>query len=248
LSCQDVRGRSGRRFPALLCSVATLLAFAGGVARAQTTIVGFNFTGHNNTTSPVTATTINPNLVQSVQISPVGPDLALQSHANSFFANGWPTAASPVPTQNYFTFSTTPNAGFMISLSSMSLNVSIDNQGPSQFVVRTSLDNFASNVATPFTPLVNNPSLYTFNFATYLQGIGQPGPFTSPIEFRMYGYAASNSNSHLWLESTTATPNAIDLTGSVTPVPEPTHGLGIVAAGAGLLGLCWQLRRRALAG
>jgi hypothetical protein len=36
MSCQDVRGRPGRQILALLWSVTTLLAFAGGAARAQT--------------------------------------------------------------------------------------------------------------------------------------------------------------------------------------------------------------------
>ena len=162
--------------------------------------------------------------------------------ANTFSATGWPTATTVTMNAGYFTFTITPTAGFSTTLTSMSLLVGNNNHGPTQFVVRTSLDNFTNNVSTPLTlPSGGNngnpAATYSFNFGSYLSTIGQTGPIISSVEFRMYAYASATS-AELWLQSTSAPgTNAIALTGSVTPVPEIATVLVIVAVAAGLMRL-----------
>jgi hypothetical protein len=213
----------------LLVAIAILLDIASGTARAQTTIASFDFTGHNNTTQPWASNIFDPNLNAAPQLSTVGPNMALQSRSNSFLGNNWPTASAPVATQDYFTFTVTPKPGFGITLSGMTADVAIANQGPASFVVRTSLDNFATNVASPFTPQVNTPTQDSINASPCVSGLGlQSQPITTPIEFRLYGYGAAATNKQLWLDSSSTLGTVgLSLTGTVSPVPEPS-GLGLV--------------------
>jgi hypothetical protein len=246
MSQNRVRGPAARAVLTLLGAAAALLAAGAGSARAQTDIVDFNFTGNNGTADPVNATFVATNLVTPVQITRVGPNMAAQSHANSFLGNNWPTSASPVATQDYFSFTVAATSGHAIDLSAggMFLNVSTQSNGPTLFVVRSNLDNFATNIATPFVPQINNPTVYSISFAPYLSSIGVTSPVGTPIEFRMYAYNAAQTNKQLWLESTATTPNAIRVTGGITPVPEPALTLSAAAAATGLAWLYRGFRRR----
>ncbi len=231
----------------LLAAVAggiALLAFGTGPACGQSTLVDFNFTGNNGTANPVNATTVATGLTTPVQITRVGPNMAAQSHANSFLGNNWPLIASPVANQDYFSFTIAAQTGLRIDLSSggMSLEVAINKNGPGELVVRSSLDNFATNIAAPYTPTVNLTQ-DTFAFAPYLSAIGITSPVSGPIEFRMYGYQAGKTNKQLWLGSTTAVPNAVQVTGGTTPVPEPAWLLSAATLAAGLSWRSRQTRR-----
>jgi hypothetical protein len=227
-----------------------VLTLTGGTAPAQTTIVAFNFQGHTNTSSPFTATTVDPGLTAtppSIALTPTVTTLALTAQANQWAAKGWPAATSPTPGQDGFRFTVTPNAGDQFTLSTMSLIVTTPNAGPTKLTVRTSLDNFATDVATPFTiPSTGQAAtLETVNFATYLTTIGKTGPFTQPVTIDMYAYASGNNL--LSLDSTSGLgTNAVTLTGGVTPVPEPRHILAI-AAGVGLLRLVRRTRPKPVA-
>jgi hypothetical protein len=224
-----------------LCAGAALLTCFAGVSRAD--IVDFSFTGNNGTADPVSATSVATNLMTPVQITRVGPDMIAQSHANSFLGNNWPTASSVVASKDYFSFTVSATAGHAIDLSAggMSLNVSSQSSGPTKFVVRSSLDSFANNIAAPFTPLLNQASQYTFTFSSYLTTIHVTSPIATPIEFRLYAYSAAQTNKQFWLESAGNVSNAIQLTGTIVPVPEPTM---VFFTATVVTGSAWLLRRR----
>jgi hypothetical protein len=229
----------------LSAALLLLMCFAG-TCRAD--IVDFNFTGNNGTADPVSATFVATNLVTPVKITRVGPDMIAQSHANSFLGNNWPTSSTVVPSKDYFSFTIAATSGHAIDLSAggMSLNLSTQANGPTKFVVRSSLDNFGSDIALPFTPSINQTSQDIFLFAPYLTAINQLSPVSGPIEFRLYGYFASQANKQLWLESSGIVTNAIQVTGSIVPVPEPTCIFSVVTVGAGIgcLVRYARLRRR----
>jgi hypothetical protein len=238
---QHAQRRFCRWTAAVLCAVAILLACEASAARAQSTIVAFSFQGNNGATTPWSASTVDPSLVPGVQISN-SADLTMQGKANSFNATGWPTASSVTTTLGFYTFSITPKSGDETSLNNISINLQKSNGGPTQFTLRTSLDSFGKDVTTPLALTANNTNTaYTTSFAPYLSSIGQTGPFTQSIEFRMYGYAAVNGN--LWLTDNGATPGIV-LTGGVTPIPEPASVLCIVAAAFGLLRLLQRWKRQ----
>jgi hypothetical protein len=180
----------------------------------------------------------------SIALTPTVTTLALTAQANQWAAKGWPAATSPTPGQDGFRFTVTPNAGDQFTLSTMSLIVKTANAGPTQLTVRTSLDNFATDVATPFTmPSGGQAStLETVDFSAYLTALGQTAPITQPVSIDIYAYASGNGL--LSLDSTSGLgTNAITLTGTVTPILEPATVLLIVAAAVGLMRLGWRLRR-----
>jgi hypothetical protein len=223
----------------LVCAVGASATLWITTAHAQSDIVDFNFIGNNGPNLSVSATTVATGLATPVNISSNG--VTIQGKNNAFNASNWSLSATgPDPTK-YFTFTVTGTPGNFIDLTSGSLilNVEINNQGPSQLVVRTSLDGFANNVGAPFTPTVNVATLDTVPFGTYLTSIGATVPVSS-IELRMYGYSAAQSGSQMWYQSVSPSPlNAVRLTGTITPIPEPTL---VLSAAAAATVLAWLFR------
>ena len=204
-------------------------------------IVDFNFTGNNGTTDPVSATFVATNLATPVQITRVGPDITAMGMANSFSAKNWPTSTSIVTSKDYFSFTIAATSGHAIDLlaGGMTFNLATMAMGTQQFAVRSSLDNFATNISTPFTPSMM-PGLYSFSFAPYLTAINVTLPVSTPIEFRMYGYDAKMTNQQMWFNSSPMVTNAVQVTGTIVPVPEPT----LVFTGTAVAtGLAWFYRR-----
>jgi hypothetical protein len=240
-----IRHRSCRRLALrLVCAVGASATMGLTTAHGQSDIVDFNFIGNNGPNLSVPATTVATGLATPVNIT--SNNVTIQGRNNAFNASNWAQAPTGIDLTKYFTFTVTGTPGNFIDLHSGSLilNVEIDNQGPSQLVVRTSLDNFATNVGAPFTPTVNVATLDTVPFATYLTNIGATSP-VSAIELRMYGYSATQTGSTMWFQSTSPSPlNAVRLTGTVTPTPEPTLVLSAAAAATGLAWLYRGIRRQ----
>ncbi|HMP22226.1 MAG TPA: T9SS type A sorting domain-containing protein [Ferruginibacter sp.] len=121
----------------------------------------------------------------NVTVSGISYNGVTANAANDRFnASNWPTAAS-VDLNKYFSFTMTSNAGYAIDFINFSYTMQRSATGPQTFAVRSSVDGFATNIATitetGTTEVLKNVSLT----AAAYQNI------SSPITYRIYGYSAS---------------------------------------------------------
>jgi hypothetical protein len=154
---------------------------------------------------------------------------------------GNPAASYAVTTNNlsgsfnanaYGTFTVTAQAGYILNLNTLSFDVQNAGAAPTpdgQWVVRSSVDNFTTNLAdfTATTSFVNKQvDVSTIVF----EGL-------QDITFRIYLYDANNTNSGT---KSLRTDNVI-LTGDIVAIPEPSTS----AALFGLVGAAlvfWRMR------
>lgn len=148
---------------------------------------------------------------------------------------------------DYYQFSITPNGGYTYSLSSLNFAAGRTPTGPRQFVVRSSADNYASNLsasaASPLTIVGSNVFQFTDNSSTNLvtgQSItlssGSFSNLTGTTTFRIFAYNAESTGSF-----------RIDNLGiagsSAAAVPEPSTYAAIFGAVA-LVGAAIHRRRQ----
>jgi hypothetical protein len=100
---------------------------------------------------------------------------------------------------DYIEFSLTPTANFKINFTSFSYTGSLSANGPANLVLRSSLDNYSSNIAT-LNPVSGNINLSSATFQN----------ITSSITFRIYGYNALTATG-------TFSINDFTFNGNVTP-------------------------------
>ncbi len=135
-------------------------------------------------------------------------------------ATSWNTVA--LDSTAYFTFTITPNAGYAIDFENFVYTGQASGMGPSSFAFRSSLDGFAGDVGSP-TATGTTIDLSALAF----QGI------TESIEFRLYGWGATNVGG-------TFSVNDFTFNGDVYAIPEPSRAL-LISLGA--LGLVLRRRR-----
>jgi len=116
-----------------------------------------------------------------------GTGLTPTSAVGAFSSSGW-TLGSILDVNDYYTFSVSPDFGFGLTLTQLILDERRSSTGIRGWSVRSSLDSFASDLAT-FS--VNDDELIrsgqTINLSTL------PANLTSLVEFRIYGYSAESS-------------------------------------------------------
>ena len=173
--------------------------------------------GQNLWTNPITG--INPQTENpyttdqtrdpNIAVSGVSRGSALTTtigvYSNTFAAKNWTTNNS-IGLNDYFEFTLTPNACYRINFSQFSFVASKPTlEGPQNFAVRSSIDNYTSNIGTV------TATGATINLSgTAYQNI------ISAITFRVYGWNNTNSFSGVW---------GIDnfsFTGTVSAVVPPT--------------------------
>lgn len=123
-----------------------------------------------------TGQTFNSNIT----VSGVGAGSGVtNSSANDRFTfSGWNSVA--LDTNDYFTFTLTPNVGYAINFENLAYTSQTSGTGPTTFAFRSSLDSFGANITTP-TNIGGTQSLTNASFDN----------ITSAITFRVYGYGAS---------------------------------------------------------
>lgn len=169
--------------------------------------------------------------------------------SNTVFLSNY-TLSTAVANDAYFEFTLTPDAGYSITIDSLTLGSrrASSGTGPNFFGVRTSLDGYTADIVTGVSTTGaggNVSTVQTANFGSNLQNI------TSTVTVRMYGYArsASNSSYGIWVITNQ---NASDVngagtgnfivSGSVNSVPEPTT-YALVAAVMALGVVYWRKYR-----
>lgn len=146
------------------------------------------------------------------------------------------TPAAAVANNQFFQFTTTPTPGFELDLTSLTFDAGRGGGStPRGFVLRSSLDGFASDIATGTIPTVQ-PTLTPFSID--LSGISFQG-ITSALTFRIYGFTPSAPlvgvfYDDLTLNGTVVSAQAVSEPGTLTMV-----GMGLL----GLLGFSWRCRR-----
>ncbi|MBL7817659.1 MAG: T9SS type A sorting domain-containing protein [Saprospiraceae bacterium] len=146
------------------------------------------------------------------------------SQTASFFAGynstkaisttGFPSTSTP-DLNKYFEFTIAPNSGFILNISEISFFVQRSNTGATGWVLRSSLDNYATNIATNtiaiptvFTAPAHTTGSLTSN--TPLQSL------STGITFRLYGVSASGTSGTMRVDDLTV--NGTIVTASNNPL------------------------------
>ncbi len=139
----------------------------------------FTFTGALGSEVTRTAETANGITAPVMSRSGVAPSAA----AGAFSANGW-SQSSTLDTGDFFSFTITPNTGGTTSLTRFAFDEKRSSSGPLQWVLRSSLDNFTSNLASAILP--DDDLLRSQSFALPAAFLG----VSTQIEFRIFGFDA----------------------------------------------------------
>jgi hypothetical protein len=141
-----------------------------------------------------------------------GTGLTAASLTNAFNSSGWTTAAMP-DANDYCEFTITPNSGFQFSASELRVGLQRSSTGPSNVVLRSSLDEFASNIG----PVIAPPSGTTATSTVDLTVVPGLQNSSAPVTFRLYGYGASSGAGTLRIERVTSVPMVgLEVDGTVT--------------------------------
>jgi hypothetical protein len=235
-----------RQLPFLLlaCSIALSVGGTVGSSPAYAQIVGYNF--FSDIDSPGVdpdynvATTLAPN----VSATPVeaGVGVGSSTTIEQGFDDGddslrvfqlsptATTAEAAVAENIFFQFTVTPNIGFEMDLSSLTFGVARSGGStPRGWVLRSSVDGFATNLATATIPTV----IPTFTPESVDLSGAQFQNLTAATTFRFYVYSPSPA-SNLNFDD-------IVLNGSVTnqKIPEPGT-VALVLLGVAGVALRWR--------
>jgi hypothetical protein len=153
-----------------------------------------------------------------------GTGLSSASGAGTFSASGWSTGT--LDAQDYFAFSLTPESGWDMSLSQLSLDERRSATGIRAWSVRSSLDAFSSDLGYFEVP----DDADTRVGQTTLLGLAFDH-LESGVEFRVYGFGAESGSGTWRIDNVT-------LQGEISAVPEPAEyalvfGIGLMAYAIG---------------
>jgi hypothetical protein len=146
-----------------------------------------------------------------------GAGLTATANADRFNAESWATGsiANAVTGNDYMQFTITPQAGYLFTVSSITIQLQRSGTGLTQIALRSSLDSYATNLdGTKNVSDITTTQSFTFTFA-------QTPACNVAVTYRLYGYA----------EATTGTGGPGDgigddivVNGSVSLCPSVTTG------------------------
>jgi hypothetical protein len=160
-----------------------------------------------STANPFTAgQTFDPNIT----VSGVGrgPGVNANAGSNRYNASAW--SFPSFDANDYFTFTLTPNTGYAIDFTNLAGMWQRSSTGPNSYALRSSLDNFAADLATGAITGSGSAVSYDLSLAS-----SSLDAVTSAIEFRLYGWAGTGA-------SGTFSFNDFTFNGTVNPVVSAT--------------------------
>lgn len=127
-----------------------------------------NFNNANITTSSITR----------------GAGLTASANGGRYNATSWALTSidNAVAGNKYMQITISPNSGYQFSISSIYIQLQRSGTGPSAIALRSSVDNFATNLDQIYT-ITDNTSTQNFTF-TFAQAAS-----TTPVTYRFYMYA-----------------------------------------------------------
>ena len=169
--------------------VGTMVVVAASVISARADVLlGWDVVGYPSTPIPSTAPSIYNASALTASTLTRGSGLVAAGGTNGFSANSWTmpvntTIAEAISSNDYFTFTAVALPGASFDVTNFAWNTIHSSTGPSNFVLRSSVDSFAADLALfVITNKDNNPIVVS----TALSLTGQ-----TSVEFRIYGYGAS---------------------------------------------------------
>lgn len=130
------------------------------------------------------ATLIAANLATPIELAR-GPGILAQNGAGAFNASGFTTLSALAPNEHY-RFTVAPASGFQTTLTSLVFDHRRSSSGPREFAVRSSLDGFATDLATFSVQVATDQIDQTVALGAAFTGL------TGPVEFRLYGFDADS--------------------------------------------------------
>ncbi|RYG13961.1 MAG: hypothetical protein EOO07_17205 [Chitinophagaceae bacterium] len=174
----------------LLFVILLMAAFVGvNIAKAQsiwTNAINSSTAGGDPALdNPYTAGDV---VVSNLAVSGIGlgPGLTINAVTDRYSARAWQLNSTAIDTDEYFSFTLTPSAGYKINFVSLSLNHVHSANAPDTYVLRSSVDNYSTNIATGNFGTSNTANVLSLADAT-LQGI------TNAVTFRLYYYGSSST-------------------------------------------------------
>jgi len=137
-------------------------------------------TGINpNTANPyTTGQTLAPNILSAAMGR--GDGIVGANATDRYNANTWNTAAFDAT--KYFYFTLTPNSGYEINYVNLVFTAQRSAAGPSNFVLRSSVDNYTADIPVPAIVGTTAVSTTVSLINPELQGL------STPVTFRLYGW------------------------------------------------------------
>ena len=135
------------------------------------------------------------------------------------WVTGTATTPSPFDSTQYYEFKIAPKPGYQLSLKNMSFNWRTGGTtNPNTYVLRSSLDNFTSNISAPVT--VSDDAANTSNFGnSSIYDLANTST-TSEITFRMYWYGATTANTLVGIDNFTFNGNIYALESNLQIQPK----------------------------
>ena len=159
-----------------------------------------------------------------------GSGLTASAAVNSISSTGW--SIGGLDLNDYYSFSVTPQAGWTMTLESITFGERRSLTGIRDWEIRSSLDGFSAALGSGNVP---------DDTSTRNQSVLLPGSFAnlgSGVEFRIYGFTAEAAGG-TWRLSSASGGVGVEVYGSA--VPEP-HEYAMLA-GLGLIGFALWRRR-----
>ncbi|SHJ06070.1 Por secretion system C-terminal sorting domain-containing protein [Hymenobacter daecheongensis DSM 21074] len=205
-------------------AVALGLGLSATVAQAQAPLATYSFANAagNEVTFPVDAQPANATFSPMAR----GAGVTASAGAGTFAATDWSMAA--LDATDYFSFSVQPGAGFKMRLDSVVLDERRSNTGIITWALRSSLDNFAANLATVTVP--DNPDTRVNKRIDLPPAFGN---VTTPVEFRLYGYNAEAATGSWRIDNVRTFGVVSAATGGSTPTVAFGAASGSVLENAG---------------